>query len=49
MIIKTSSNEGKAHITLKKKAIEMLNNREDIVGIKTEYRVKTKEASTIHV
>lgn len=43
--IKTSSNEKAAHILLKKKAIEMLNNREDVIDIKTEYKIKKKRGS----
>lgn len=42
MKINTSPNEKSVHISLKKKAIELLSNRKDVIDINTEYRVKTE-------
>lgn len=42
MKINTSPNEKSVHIALKKKAIELLNSRDDVININTEHRVRTE-------
>lgn len=49
MEIKTSSNEGYKHIELKKKVIEILRKRHDIISIDTEVSIKSKpRGRTVH-
>jgi hypothetical protein len=43
MKIRTSPNEGPRHIGLKKKVIEMLKRRYDVIGIYTELPIRTRQ------